>query len=340
MILVLGVWAFVRALLVSSAAVSLENVALRHQLAVLQRSVRRPRLRRRDRIFWLWLARLWAGWRDSLLIVRPATVLAWHRKGFQLYWRWKSRRRSVGRPPLDFEIRSLIRRMARENPTWGRRRIQAELRFLGHKIAELTVAKYMRRISPRPSSTWRTFLGAHIGEIVAIDFFVVPTLTFHLLFGFLILRHDRRELVHLNVTDHPTAAWVAHQLVECFPEETVPKYLLRDRDAVYGDVFVRRVQGLGMSEILIAPRAPWQNPFAERVIGSIRRKCLDHVIVINERHLRRLLRRYLAYYNASRPHQSLHNQSPHPREVQTRADGPIVVIPQVGGLHHRYQRAA
>ena len=198
----------------------------------------------------------------------------------------------------------------------------------------------MRRPSPWPSSTWRTFLEAHIRDIVAIDFFVVPTLTFRLLFGFLILRHERRELVHVNVTDHPTAAWAAHQLVESFPEETAPKYLLRDRDAIYGDVFSRRVKGLGMSEILIAPQAPWQNPFAERVIGSIRRECLDHVIVINERHLRRLLRSYLAYYNATGPHQSLYNDSPHRREGQTPAGGRIVAIPQVGGLHHRYQRAA
>jgi len=340
MILVLGVWAFVRALLGSSAAVTLENVALRHQLAVLQRSVSRPRLRRWDRLVWVGLSQLWAGWRASLLIVQPATVLAWHRQGFQLYWRWKSRCRSVGRPPLDLELRTLIRRMARDNPTWGRRRIQAELRFLGYEVAELTVAKYMRRPSPRPSSTWRTFLEEHIGEIVAIDFFVVPTLTFHLLFGFLILRHNRRELVHVNVTDHPTAVWAAHQLVESFPEETAPEYLLRDRDAIDGDAFVRRVKALGMSEVLIAPRAPWQNPLAERVIGSIRRECLDHVIVINERHLRRLLRRYLAYYNATRPHQSLLNNSPHPREVQPPAAGRIVAIPQVGGLHHRYQRAA
>src|SRR4030095_16021480 len=189
-----------------------------------------------------------------------APVLACHRQGFQLYWRWKSRRRSVGRRPLDLELRMLIRRMARENPTWGRRRIQAELRFLGYEVAELTVAKYMRRPSPRPSSTWRAFLEAHIGEIVAIDFFVVPTLTFQLLFGFLILRHHRRELVHVNATDHPTAAWAAHQLVESFPEETAPKYLLRDRDAIYGSAFVRRVKGLGMSEFLIAPRAPGRIP--------------------------------------------------------------------------------
>jgi hypothetical protein len=216
MILVLGVWTYLRALVGRATAVTLENVALRHQLAILQRTAPRPRLRRRDRIFWVCLSRLWGNWRASLLIIQPATVLAWHRQGFQLYWRWKSRCRSVGRPPLDLELRTLIRRMARDNPTWGRRRIQAELRFLGYEVAELTVAKYMRRPSPRPSSTWRTFLEAHIGEIVGIDFFVVPTLTFHLLFGFLILRHNRRELVHVNVTDHPAAAWAARQLVESF----------------------------------------------------------------------------------------------------------------------------
>jgi transposase InsO family protein len=245
----------------------------------------------------------------------------------------------MGRPSLDLELRTLIRRMARENPTWGRRRIQGELRCLGYELAELTVAKYMRRPSPRPSSTWRSFLASHARDIVAVDFFVVPTLTFRLLFGFLVLRHNRRELVRLNITDHPTAAWAAQQIVESFPEETAPKYLLPDRDASYGDVFVRRVKGLGMSEILIAPGAPWQNPFAERVIGSIRRECLDHVIVINERHLRRLLRSYLAYYNATRPHQALHNNSPYPRDMQTPTPGRIVVIPQVGRLHHRYQRA-
>lgn len=223
MILVLGVWTFLRALLGGCTAVTLENVALRHQLDVLRRATPRFRLRLRDRIFWVCLSRLWANWRASLVLVRPATVVAWHRQGFQLYWRWKSRHCSVGRPPLDLELRSLIRRMARENPTWGRRRIQAELRFLGYEVAELTVAKYMRRPSPRPSSAWCTFLEAHIRDIVAVDFFVVPTLTFRLLFGFLILRHNCRELGHVNVTDHPTAAWAAHQLVERFPDETAPK---------------------------------------------------------------------------------------------------------------------
>jgi putative transposase len=340
MILVLGVWTFLRALLGHSTAVTLENVALRHQLMVLQRSTPRPRLRRQDRILWVCLSGLWANWRPSLVIVQPATVVGWHRQGFRLYWRWKSRLRSPGRPPIDLEIRTLIRRMARENPTWGRRRIQAELRFLGYEVAALTVAKYMRRASRHPSPTWRAFLTAHRHDIAAVDFFVVPTLTFRLLFGFVILRHHRRELIHIGVTDQPTAAWAAQQIVHAFPDETRPTYLLRDRDAIYGAHFQRRVEHMGIRQVAIAPRAPWQNPFAERVIGSIRRECLDLVVVLSERHLRRLLRTYLVYYNGTRPHQSLDNDSPRRRELQSVPTGPIVTVPEVGGLHHRYQRAA
>jgi len=190
-------------------AIALENLALRHQLGVLQRSVRRPRLARWDRILWVWLSRLWTGWRSSLIIVRPATVIAWHRQGFQLYWRWRSTTNRVGRPQIDPAIRQLIHRMARENPTWGRRRIQAELALLGYHVAELTVARYMHRASSRPSPSWRVFLAAHLRELVAIDFFVVPTLAFRLLFVFVVLRHDRRELLHVNVTDHPTAVWTS-----------------------------------------------------------------------------------------------------------------------------------
>ena len=193
MIFVIGLWTFLRALFLEPAAVALENLALRHQLLVLQRSVTRPRLSRWDRVLWVWLSRLWTDWRLNLIIVQPATVLAWHRQGFQLYWRWRSTANRVGRPRLDAEIRRLIRRMARENPTWGRRRIQAELALLGYHVAELTVAKYMCRTSPRPSPTWRAFLAAHLREMVAVDFFVVPTLTFRLLFVFVVLRHDRRN---------------------------------------------------------------------------------------------------------------------------------------------------
>ena len=340
MVLVLGFWTFLRSVFFGSAAVALENAALRHQLLVLQRSVGRPRLARWDRVFWVWLSRVWVSWRSSLVIVQPATVLTWHRRGFQLYWRWKSWAPSVGRPRLDPELRRLIRRMARENPTWGRRRIRAELALLGYHVAELSVAKYMRRTSRRPSPTWRAFLAAHLRDMVAVDFFVVPTLTFRLLFVFVVLRHDRRELLHLNVTDHATAVWTAQQIVEAFPEDTAPAYLLRDRDTIYGELFSRRVTGMGMREVLTAPRAPWQNPFVERVIGSIRRECLDHFFVLNEAHLRRLLRRYLGYYNLSRPHQALGNNSPHPRNVQPSSRGRIAAIPQVGGLHHRYQRVA
>ena len=204
MIYVIGLWTFLGAVLFGSAAVALENLALRHQLLVLQRSVRRPRLTRWDWILWVWLSRVWVSWRSSLVIVQPATVLAWHRQDFRLYWRWKSRPNPVGRPRLDPELCQLIRRMARENPTWGRRRIRAELALLGYAVAELTVAKYMHRTSPGPSPTWRTFLTAHARDIVAVDFFLVPTLTFRLLFVFVVLRHERRELLHINVTDHPS----------------------------------------------------------------------------------------------------------------------------------------
>ena len=204
-------------------------MALCHQLLVLQRSAGRPHLAQEDRIFWVWLSRLWASWRSSLVIVQPPTVLAWHRQGFRLSWRWKSRPNPVGRPRLEAELRDLIRRMARENPTWGRRRIRAELALLGYEVAELTVAKYVHRASPRPSSTWRAFLTAHARDIVAIDFFVVPTITFHLLFVFIVLRHHRRELLHVNVTAHPSAVWTAPQVIEAFPEETGLKCVLRDR---------------------------------------------------------------------------------------------------------------
>jgi putative transposase len=249
MVLVMGLGTFLRAVFSGSAAIARENMALRQQLLVLQRSAGRPRLAQGDRIFWVWLSRLWASWRSSLVIVQPATVLAWHRKGFRLYWRWKSRPNPVGRPTLDAELRDLIQRMARENPTWGRRRIRAELALLGYEVAELTVAKYMHRMSPRPSPTWRVFLTAHARDIVAIDFFLVPTLTFRLLFVFVMLRHERRELLHLNVTDHPTATWTARQIVEAFPDDSAPRFLLRDRDAVYGEEFARRVKSMGISEV-------------------------------------------------------------------------------------------
>jgi transposase InsO family protein len=230
--------------------------------------------------------------------------------------------------------------MARENPTWGRRRIRAELALLGYAVADLTVAKYMHRTSPRPSPTWRMFLTAHARDIVAVDFFLVPTLTFRLLFVFVVLRHERRELLHINVTDHPSAVWTAQQIIEAFPDDSAPRFLLRDRDAIYGEAFARRVRRMGIREVRIAPHAPWQNPCVERVIGSIRRECLDHALILNEAHLRRLLHGYIGYYNTARPHQSLDHNSPQPREVHPPERGRVVSTPQVGGLHHLYQRAA
>ena len=241
---------------------------------------------------------------------------------------------------IDQEVRVLIRRMLRENPTWGVSRIQAELNLLGYEIAESTVAKYRVRSRKPPSQAWKSFLRNHASQIAAIDFFTVPTATFNVLYGFVVLLHDRRQVVHFNVTAHPTTFWTAQQIIEAFPEESVPRFLVRDRDRIYGGLFRRRVAAMGIEEVVTAAQSPWQNPYAERLIGSIRRECLDHLIVLNERQLRRILREYFAYYNELRPHQSLDGNAPLLREIEPRAKGKIISLPQVGGLHHRYLRAA
>ena len=211
--------------------------------------------------------------------------------------------------------------------------------MLGYAVAALTVATYMHRTTPRPSPTWRAFLAMHAREIVAVDFFLVPTLTFRPPFVFIGLHHERRELIYVNITDHPTARSAARQLIEAFPEETAPKYLLRGRDAIYGEIFTRCVDTMGIRQVITALRALWQNPFVERAIGSIRRECLDHFLILNETHLR-LLRAYVAYYYAVRPNQALDNNGPQPRDIDPPLGGRIIAFPQVGGLHHRYQRAA
>jgi putative transposase len=329
----------IRALLLPRTAILAENLALRHQLGVLQRSVKRPRLRQRDRILWVWLSRLWSGWRESLAIVKPETVIRWHREGFKLYWRWKSRGKS-GRPKIDAEIRHLIRRMSRENTTWGAPRIQSELALLGHTVDDSTVAKYMCRHRKPPSQTWRTFLENHVPDIVAVDFFVVATVSFRLLYCFLVLRHDRRRVVHFNVTQYPTARWTAQQIVEAFPFDEAPRFLIRDHDGIYGEDFRERVKRLGIEEVVIAYRSPWQSPYVERLIGSIRHECLDHLIVFNEAHLRRILPSYFTYFHESRTHLSLDRNAPVPRTIEPPGQGCVVAIPQVGGLHHRYTRAA
>jgi len=331
--------ALIRCLIRDQLDLAAENLALRQQLAVFQRKSKTPRLHRRDRIFWAILSRIWSGWRSALLIVQPDTVVRWHRQGFKLYWRWKSEAKP-GRPKVALEIRKLIHRMSRENPLWGTPRIQSELALPGYVVAESTIDKYRIHAPKPPSQTWRTFLDTHIKEIVAIDFFTVPTATFRILFTFVILRHDRRHVVHFNVTAHPTAEWTAQQIVEAFPFDEAPRFVIRDRDGVYGKVFDERVRNMGIEQVVCAPRSPRQNAFAERLIGSIRRECLDHVIILNERHLRRVLRSYFDYYLNARTHLSLDHNAPVKRGVNLPCCGRVIAIPQVGGLHHWYRRAA
>lgn len=329
-----------RSLLLPRSALVLENLALRHQLAVLLRSARRPRLQQSDRMFWAWLSRIWSGWRSSLFIVKPETVIRWHNQGFKLYWRWLSRPRRTGRPKIPLELRELIRQMSCDNPTWGVPRIQDELALLGIHVAESTIRKYRIHGKKPPSQTWRSFLKNHVKDIAAIDFFTVHTISFRVLYCLIVLRHDRRRLVHFNVTAHPTAAWTAQQIIEAFPVDEAPKHLLRDRDGIYGKCFQQRLKHMGIKDVVIAPRSPWQNPFAERVIGSIRRECLDHVILLSEAHLIRILTEYIDYYHTARPHQSLDHNAPIPRSVQPSEQGRVVAEPVLGGLHHRYRRAA
>jgi len=273
------------------------------------------------------------------VIVEPDTVVGWHRQGIKLLWRWKSRAK-CGRPALEAELRDLIRRISRENPLWGTPRIQSELALLGHVVAASTIDKYRVRPQKPQSQTWRAFLDNHVKDIVAIDFFTIPTATFRVLFRFVVLRHDRRHLVHFNVTAHPTAEWAAPQINEAFADDEAPRYLIRDRDSIYGSAFRARVTIMGIEEVLIAPRSPWQNPYCERLVGSIRRECLDHVIILNDRQLRRILRSYFDYDLNARTHLSLERNSPIEREVEPPSHGQVVAIPQVGSLHHRYRRAA
>jgi putative transposase len=332
--------ACVAGLVRSRASLCLEHLALRHQLAVYQQTVHRPRLRSTDRLLWAWLARLWPGWREALAFVQPRTVIAWQRQRFRGYWRRLSPQRTPGRPAIPKEVRQLIRDMGRANPTWGSPRIVGELRKLGIDVATATVEKYRVRPHKPPSPTWKTFLKNHMQDLVSLDFFVVPTISHKVLFVLLILAHERRRVVHFNMTERPTAQWTAQQVVEAFPWDEAPRYLLRDRDRIYGDAFRQRVRHMGIAEVLIAPRSPWQNPYVERVIGSIRRECLNYVIVLHERHLRRLLTGYFQYYHHWRTHRALEMDCPLRRTVQRPEVGPIREVPEVGGLHHHYERQA
>lgn len=333
--------ALLRIAFLSRAALQIENLALRQQVAVLKRQTPRPCLRLMDRLFWVMLSRLWPRWREALVVVEPETVIAWHRAGFRLLWRWKVRRGKAGRPRTPKEVRDLIRQMCRENPLWGAPRIHGELLKLGITVSEATVSRYMVRGRKPPSQTWRTFLSNHVGCLASIDFLVVPTATFRLLYVLVVLSHARRRIVHFGVTAHPTSAWVAQQLREAFPWDTPPRYLIRDRDAIYGSEVRATLKAMGTKEVKTAPRSPWQNPFVERLIGSIRRECLDHLIVISEAHLRRSLKSYSRYYHGTRTHLSLGKDTPDGRPIQARdRGGTIIALSEVGGLHHRYQRLA
>jgi transposase InsO family protein len=336
---VYALWAYGISTFRSREALRLENMALRHQVAVYQRTVR-PRIQRTDRLFWTWLARLWAGWQEAPVFVQPRTILAWQRQRFREHWRRVSHQGKPGRPAIAKDVRDLIREMSRANPMWGSPRVVGELRKLGIEVAKSTVEKYRLRPHKSPSPTWQTFLKNHMEDVVALDFFVVPTVTRKVLFVLLILAHHRRRVVHFNVTEHPTARWTAQQVIDAFPWDEAPRYLLRDRDGVYGAACRQRIRGLDMTEVVTALRSPWQNPYVERLIGSIRRECLDHILVLSERHLIRVLTGYLGYYHTWRTHLALEMDSPERRPIQPPANGRVIAVPEVAGLHHRYERLA
>src|ERR1022692_1563554 len=315
-----GLFCFVLAVLASpfksKSRLEAENSVLRHQLIVLRRKVHgRIRLTNNDRWFLIQLYRWFPSILKVLTIVQPETLVRWHRGGFRCYWRWKSRSRG-GRPQIETDLRALIRQMNMENPLWGAPRIHGELLKLGFDVAQSSVAKYMVRRRGPPSQGWRTFLRNHAPDIAAMDLFVVPTIGFDLLYALIIVRLDRRDLVWINVTRHPTAEWIARQITEAFPWDEAPHYLIRDRDRIFGAIVTRRLRAMGIRDKPIAPASPWQNAFPERLIGSIRRECVDHIIVLGEAHLRRILRCYARYYNEIRTHRALNKDAPRSRAVQ------------------------
>ena len=320
----------------SNIRLEAENAVLRHQVIVLRRKLKgRARLTNNDRWFFVQLYRWFPSILPVLVIIRPETLVRWHRAGFRRYWRWKSCRRG-GRPQIETELRALIRQMSTENLLWGAPRIHGELLKLGFSVAQSSVAKYMVKRRGPPSQEWRTFLRNHAPDIAAMDLFVVPTIGFKLLYGFVIIRLDRRDLVWIGVTTNPTAEWVARQITESFPWDGAPRYMIRDRDRIYGTVVTRRLRAMGIRDKPIAPASPWQNSFAERLIGSIRRECLDHIIVLGEEHLRRILKNYADYYNGVRTHRSLNKDAPLSRQVQR--SGVINSRAILGGLHRQYVR--
>jgi transposase InsO family protein len=331
-----GLGMFVADMFKSRRRLEAENLFLRHQLNIaLRRAPPRPRLYGSDRALLVWITGIWPNLLDLSQVVKPETIFRWHRFGFKAFWRWKSRNRA-GRPKIDRGLRDLIRRMCRENPLWGAPRIHGELLMLGFNVAQSTVSKYMMRRRKPPSQSWKTFLRNHAEAIAAIDMCVVPTVTFERLFAFLVIGHGRRQLLWVEVTSHPTAEWLARQITEAFPWLSAPTYLVRDNDGAYGHVFTRRVSAMGIRDRPISPGSPWQNGYAERLIGSVRRECLDRVLIFGEAHLRQILTMYASYYNETRTHLSLDKDAPLPRAVQRW--GTIVATPILSGLHHQYVR--
>lgn len=323
----------------------LEVVALRQQLTTVVPK-QRPVIGSADRLFWVLLRRVWSRWRDALVIVKPETVVAWHRAGFALYWKWRSRRRT-GRPGAGPEILELVQRMARENG-WGAVRIHGELQKLGFSVSERTVSRYLRQERRRPENrqSWLTFLRNHREVLVGMDFFVVPTATFRQLYVWFAIRHGRRDVVHWNVTESPTAPWVVQQLREAFPFDEAgcrTKYLVFDREATFSTEVIAAMESMELKPKRTSYQSPWQNGVAERFVGTVRRELLDHVIVWDDFHLRRLLSEFLAYYHQDRTHLGLDKDAPECRAEERRPVGVAAVRARrrVGGLHHRYSwRAA
>jgi transposase InsO family protein len=334
--ILLTLWLFVIDLFKSRSRLRAENLFLRHQLNIaLRRAPSRIRLSGSDRALFILITKVWPNLVGMARLVQPETILRWHRTGFRVFWRWKSRNRA-GRPKIDRSLRDLIRRISMENPLWGASRIHGELLMLGFEVAQSTVSKYMVQRGNPPTQSWKTFLRNHGEAIAAIDMCVVPTATFELLFAFLVLGHGRRQLVWFKVTRHPTAERLARQITEAFPWASAPTYLVRDNDRAYGLVFQRRVRAMGIRDKPISPSSPWQNGIAERLIGTLRRECLDQMLVFGEAHLRRILCAYATYYNETRTHMALQKDSPLHRAVQR--NGTIIAMPVLSGLHHRYAR--
>jgi len=323
----------------------LENLALRQQLLTLHSKRPRPRLGVLDKLFWVVLRTAWSGWKRSLILVMPETVGRWHRAGFRLYWRWISRaRHTVGRKPISREVRELVFRMVAENPTWGAPRIHGELLKLGFDVSERTISRWVKRASkhPDPARRWLVFLRNHREAIAAMDFFTVPTLTFGVLCCFFVIGHDRRKILHCNVTRQPNAFWIVLQLREAWGYDQQHRFLIFDRDSKFSAEVVSTVRQYGAEPVRTAIRSPWQNGIAERWVGSVRRELLEHVIVLNQRHLRRLLKEYVRYYHEDRTHLGLGKDTPDGRvsaSVSQRATK-IISVPRLGGLHHRYIVAA